>query len=470
MKRASCLTALRHKPHANHAQRPWIIGLGGLWLVLLVVSAQAQPVAAQQSAPSNVDEQTKAINYSLYYEYFKNGDYEAALPYLRWMIQNAPEYAGPNRKDDRNFERIIKVHEELAKARAESAPEVARAHLDSALAYFDQAFVVLPPRGVALDTVTWYIRKGRLIQQFSELLADRQHEAAELYRQAFEHNPQRVDDYSIQFVIAQLVQEGDKASAVAFMDEVEAALEGDPQRTALMEYITTVRDNLFRTPQERMAFLEDRLAKDPQNLDLISELFNIYRQLGERAKMYGLADRLLALKQDARTFHTVGKLYLDDGEPAKALEYFRQAMQQPDVQEIARELYYNAGIAEQQLGRLSNARTYFRRALQADPNFGKAYISIGDLYAQAVSECGSQLEREDRAVYWLATDYYERARQVDPSVTNEASQKLNTYRRYFPNQEDLFFKGWKVGQPYRIDYGCYAWINEETTVKPPPSS
>ncbi len=181
-------------------------------------------------------------------------------------------------------------------------------------------------------------------------------------------------------------------------------------------------------------------------------------------------DRLLALKQDARTFHTVGKLYLDDGEPAKALEYFRQAMQQPDVQEIARELYYNAGIAEQQLGRLSNARTYFRRALQADPNFGKAYISIGDLYAQAVSECGSQLEREDRAVYWLATDYYERARQVDPSVTNEASQKLNTYRRYFPNQEDLFFKGWKVGQPYRIDYGCYAWINEETTVKPPPSS
>ncbi len=439
---------------------------GGLFgLFLMVFSAHAQPVAAQQE---KIDEQTKAVNYSLYYEYFKNGDYAAALPYLRWMIQHAPEYAGPGRKDDRNFERIIKVHEELAKA--SNDPEIARAHLDSALAYFDMALDVLPARGVALDTVTWYIRRGRLIQQSPELLADRQAEAAEYYRKAFELAPKRVDDYSIQVVIAELVKEGKKEEAVDFMDEVEAALGDNPERAALMEYITTVRDNLFQSPEERMTFLEDRLAKDPTNLEIISELFNIYRQLGEHAKMYQLADRLLALKKDARTYHMIGKLYLDDGEPARALEYFRQAMQAPGVEEIARELYYNAGAAEQQLGRLANARTYFRRALQVDPNFGKAYIAIGDLYAQAVTECGSQLEREDRAVYWLAVDYYERARRVDPSVANEANRKISTYSKYFPDQEALFFKGWKVGQPYKIDYGCYAWINEETTVKSPPSS
>ncbi len=441
---------------------------GLLGLFLLVFSAQAQPVAAQQAQQETVDEHTKAVNYSLYYEYFKNGDYEAALPYLRWMIQHAPEYAGPGRKDDRNFERIIKVHEELAKASDD--PEIARAHLDSALAYFDMAMEVLPARGVELDTVTWYIRRGRLIQRYPELLADRQQEAFEYYRKAFELAPERVDDYSIQVVIAELVREGHKEEAVAFMDQVEAALGADPERASLMEYITTVRDNLFQTPEERMAFLEDRLAKDSTNLEIISELFDIYRQLGEREKMYQLAERLLALKKDARTYHMVGKLYLDDGEPAKALEYFRQAMQAPGVDEIARELYYNAGVAEQQLGRLANARTYFRRALRVDPNFGKAYIAIGDLYAQAVAECGSQLEREDRAVYWLAVDYYEKARRVDPSVANEANRKINTYRKYFPDQEALFFKGWKVGQPYKIDYGCYAWINEETTVKPPPSS
>ncbi len=457
---------------AGQAQKKGLWG-GILGLLLMVFSAQAQPVSAQQHQQHHpheeeIDEHTKAVNYSLYYEYFKNGDYEAALPYLRWMIQYAPEYAGPGRKDDRNFERIIKIHEELAKASDE--PEIARVHLDSALAYFDMALEVLPARGVDLDTVTWYIRRGRLIQRFPELLADRQQEAAAYYRKAFELAPERVDDYSIQVVIAELVQEGRKEEAVSFMDQVEAALGEDPERAALMEYITTVRDNLFQTPEERMAFLEDRLAKDSTNLELISELFDIYRQLGEREKMYQLAERLLALKQDAHTYHMVGKLYLDDGEPTRALEYFRQAMKAPGLDEVARELYFNAGVAEQQLGRLANARTYFRRALQVDPQFGRAYLAIGDLYAQAVAECGSQLEREDRAVYWLAVDYYERAKRVDPSLTNEANRKINTYRKYFPDQEALFFKGWKVGQPYKIDYGCYAWINEETTVKPPPSS
>lgn len=449
------------------------VPLKSLWgsllgLFLWVFSVQAQPAVAQQSQQEAVNEQTKAVNYSLYYEYFKNGDYAAALPYLRWMIHYAPEYAGPGRKDDRNFERIIKVHEELAKASDD--PKIARIHLDSALVYFDMALEVLPARGVAFDTVNWYIRRGRFIQHFPELLADRQAEAIEYYRKAFELAPNRVDDYSLQVVIAALVQEGKKEDAVAFMEQVEAALGEVPERAALMEYITTVRDNLFQTPEERMAFLEERLRKDAMNLELISELFNIYRQLGERQKMYELADRLLTLKKDARTYHMVGKLYLDDGEPSKALEYFRQAMQAPGVDEIARELYYNAGAAEQQLGRLANARTYFRRALQIDPRFGRAYMAIGDLYAQAVSECGSQLEREDRAVYWLAVDYYEKAKQADPTVANEANRKINTYRRYFPDQEALFFKGWQVGQPYKVDYGCYAWINEETTVKPAPSS
>jgi tetratricopeptide (TPR) repeat protein len=162
----------------------------------------------------------------------------------------------------------------------------------------------------------------------------------------------------------------------------------------------------------------------------------------------------------------LGQLHLQDGEAQQALEYYQQALELPDAGEVKRDIYFNMGIAQQQLGRLAAARSNFRQSLEVDPKFGQAYVAIGDLYVTAVGNCGS-FEREDRAVYWLAVDYYERAKSVDPSIANQANQKIGTYRRSFPDQEALFFKNWKAGESYRIDYGCYGWIGETTTIRTP---
>jgi hypothetical protein len=76
------------------------------------------------------------------------------------------------------------------------------------------------------------------------------------------------------------------------------------------------------------------------------------------------------------------------------------------------------------------------------------------------------MSRRDKAVYWLAVDMYRRAKQVDSSVTSTANSKINTYRKYFPTNEDIFFiDEWEKGSSVRIDYGCYSWIGESTTVR-----
>jgi hypothetical protein len=113
------------------------------------------------------------------------------------------------------------------------------------------------------------------------------------------------------------------------------------------------------------------------------------------------------------------------------------------------------------------AREYFRKAINQDSGFGRAYIAIGDLYAQAVSDCGgSKMTRNDRAVYWLVVDMYQRAKQADSSVASTANSKISTYRQYFPTAEDIFYKDeWIEGESLRIDFGCYSWINQTTTVR-----
>lgn len=435
-------------------QKAWI----GLVIasLSLVLTARAQPAAAQAEEPSANE---KAMHYSLYYEDYKNESFASALPNLRWILEHAPTYP---RNDDRNYERAWKLYEGLAEQAEDE--ETARTYLDSALVILNTAVSNLEDAGAEVDRYEWARNKGRFIQSHLDLLPDKREEAVEAYRKAFEAAPDRLQSYYINAVIQGYVDLDNKQAAIDFMSQVEEHRADDAE---VMEILTDWRGQLFTSPEERYAFIQAQLENDPENLDLLREKFELEQELGHRTEMFQTADRLIEVAPTAKNYHEVGMLYLDDGEPRRAFEYFQQAVEAEGGDTIMRDTYYNMGVAQRQMEQLSRARTYFRRALEVDPQFGRAYIAIGDLYVSAVAECSDTMGREDRAVYWLAVDYYERARSTDSSVANEANQKINTYRRYFPDQEALFFKGWEPGQSYSIDYGCYSWIGETTTVRQP---
>lgn len=426
-----------------------------LMLFLIGAGALAQPAQAQSE---EISDQDKAVHYSLYYEDFKNENFQSSLPHLKWIIQKAPTYP---KNDDRNYERLVETYAGLAE-KAED-PDTKRAYLDSALVTFDEAVPALKAAGAEVDEVQWLIRKGRFVQENAEILSDQTAGVAAIYLTAFEKAGCDVDPYYVRVIIDNYIRAGEKQMAVDLMDEAEACYS---ENAEMMTYITEMRNGLFRSPEERMTFLETRIEKDPENVDLAAELFDIYLQLKHRDKAAELGQKLLEMKPTARVYRLLAKMHLDDGEAEEALALYEKALELPGAEEIKRDIYFNMGIAQQQMGRLSNARSNFRRALEQDPSFGAAYIAIGDLYATAVSNCGS-FEREDRAVYWLAVDYYEKAKSVDPNVASAANQKINTYRRSFPDQEALFFKGWKPGQSYSVNGGCYSWIGESTTVRQP---
>jgi tetratricopeptide (TPR) repeat protein len=122
------------------------------------------------------------------------------------------------------------------------------------------------------------------------------------------------------------------------------------------------------------------------------------------------------------------------------------------------------------MGSFSKARREYRKALDMQPEFGQAYLAIGDLYANAVNECsGGQLGRKDKAVYWAAVDKYRQAIDADSTLASLAKSKIQSYRDVFPTQEDIFYReDWSAGESFTIDYGCYSWIGETTTVRQAP--
>ncbi len=431
--------------------RPALV-LGLLSMILPALSARAQTSETQEKPTK----QEIAIHYSLYYEDFKNGNYESALPNLRWILENAP---GFSRNTDKNFTRAVKVYEELGMASEDE--QTRRAYLDSALMIFDKAVPTIKDIGGTIDEYEWTRDKGNFILKHKDDLPDMVDSVAVLFRKAWEIDPQRTQLFYIEYIIRDYLSKDDKQAAIDFMDEVEQKRGDDPE---IMARITEFRGAIFTSPEERIEFLEKQLEKKPGDMDIISELFELYKEEGMRDKMYEMGEKLKQLAPTARVYRLLGKMRLEDGDTEEAIRLYQKSLELDGGKENAREVYYNIGIAHQQEGRLSRARTAFRKALQADPNYGLALIAIGDLYVQAVQNCGS-FEREDRAVYWLATDYFERAKARDPSVANLANQRIKNIRRFYPTAEDKFFKGWNAGDKYTINYGCYEWINETTTVR-----
>lgn len=175
-------------------------------------------------------------------------------------------------------------------------------------------------------------------------------------------------------------------------------------------------------------------------------------------------------RSSAETIHEIARMRLEDGQYEAALVAYDRA--EEEGAELGYQNYFNRGSAYQRTGRLARARKEYRNALNLNASFGRAYVAIGDLYALAVTRCsGSAMARGDRAVFWAAADKYEQAKRVDPSVGDLASRRLATYEEVFPAQEDIFYRsGWEPGTSFTIDYGCYVWIGETTTVRPAPSS
>ena len=74
-------------------------------------------------------------------------------------------------------------------------------------------------------------------------------------------------------------------------------------------------------------------------------------------------------------------------------------------------------------------------------------ILIGDIYAAASKDCGSNTF--EQGVFSATIDKFIQAKNIDNTVVDAANKML-------PSNEDAFFSGAKEGNTFQI--GC--WINE----------
>lgn len=211
-----------------------------------------------------------------------------------------------------------------------------------------------------------------------------------------------------------------------------------------------------------------RFADAPNDLDNVKKLMKILakRDCTDGDIFTKVASKLNELDPSHESAYALSLSMLKKANYSEALKFSKQAIELAG-ENVSKEtkIDYNLAAASAAIGsgQGSTAASFARKVLTYDSGNGKAYLIIGDAIAASAPNCGDD-EVTQKAGYWLAVDYYQKAKANDSSVASAANAKISAYSKRFPDKKLLFqynymdASGNLKKEPVKI--GC--WINEST--------
>lgn len=412
---------------------------------------------------------------SLYTEFYKQGDYMSSLPYWRKIYTTYP------RSTSNIYIHGAKIYEYLienAKTDAERdkyLAEYMKLH-DKRVKHFGQEGFVLGRKATAwleykLDENRTSLLEGddlkevlKVGYEWLEKSVDLQGPEAELPTVLLLMQTTRslfkLGELSKETVVKnyeksnkllnQVISKNEDAYRVANAKEIQPYIENLFGTSGAADCETLV--NIF-TPQFQEKFDDVEYIKSMLRRLRKAKCDN--SELVEKATI-----RLYELEPSAEAAFNMARRYLKKDNMDKAKEYYQQAISQETDPMLLASYHYERGLLRYaKLNDLSGAREEARKALALDSDMCEANLLIGDIYVASTRNFNGD-DFEKAAIFWLAVDYYTKARRSDNCAV-DASEKISTYRRYFPNKEEAFMRSVSQGDSYKIG----GWINESTKVR-----
>ena len=228
-------------------------------------------------------------------------------------------------------------------------------------------------------------------------------------------------------------------------------------------------ESLFITSQvascdNLIALFTPRYEADPQNLDLAK---NIVKMMGITE---GCTDNDLFLNA-VTVMHTqepshlsaynLYKLYAGRADVDNALKYMTEAIENAESDAVTDGGYqYELAAFCYKNGQNVKAEAAAKAALELDPSLsGKAYMLLGTIWGSLTCS-GNDVEQ--RAKYWVAVDYMNKAKAADETLTEDVNNMIKQYSSYYPQTAEAFMYDVTDGQSYTVSCGG---LRATTTVR-----
>ena len=252
------------------------------------------------------------------------------------------------------------------------------------------------------------------------------------------------------------------------MDIIDHNLEHNPGDKRFFEPAKTNIEIMFEpyaSCENIITLFGPRYERNPEDIELLEQITDMLNKSGctDSELFYNATNSLHRLKPTAESAFLMGRMENTAQNYRESVGYFEQSVElYDDADDKFTALMLMADISFRQLRQYREARDYALRASEKDPENGRPFILIGEMYAATASQCGDN-DLTKNVGYWAAVDKFIQAKNTDddPIVQERATQLINTYSQYFPNNEVIFFYGLSIGDPYRVE----CWINETTRVR-----
>ncbi len=253
---------------------------------------------------------------------------------------------------------------------------------------------------------------------------------------------------------------------IALVDELEADNENEKTQNA---NVKTDMESLFITSrvascENLIALFGPRYEANPNDADLAANIVKMMSST-ENCTSNDLylkaATTMHTMDPSAESAYFLYRLNSSKGNIDEASKYMEEAIASPGL-ETAKLAQYNYEYATFCVKNGLNSKGYeaAEKALSLDEAYaGRCYYLMGSIWGSLV--CGGD-DISKRAKYWVACDYMNKAKAADDTLSDDCNRMIGQYSVYFPQTAEAFMYDITNGQSYTISCGG---LRATTTVR-----
>ena len=436
----------------------------GFIIAMIVMALSSTSVFAQGKYGAD---SANCIKYlSFYKDYFKQKSYNEALPNWREAFKRCPPTANQTMLVDGTtlMRKLISQNSKNPVYREKLVDSLMMIH-DIRIANYPK-YAVTARNNKGLDLAN-YVQNDpeRLYKEYGEIIAG---------------NKTKTKPTILLFYFdsaVELYKHGslDEEEIIGVYEEcMELLSKMDPKDAADKEMVDDMKlkiEELFASNNiadcdKLIELYTPKFEADPQNIELAEKIVRFMSAADgctDNALFISAATSIHKSNPTHASAYTLYKLNASTGKSAEAVKYLQEAIDREDSDAAQdAEYYYELAVYNFKCGNNLAAEQAAKKVIPLATTSeikGKTYMLIGTIWGGVRCD-GNDIAK--RAPYWVAVDYFERAKAADPELAAEANKRINEYKKYYPLTADAFMFGVNDGETYQVSCGGF---KANTTVR-----